>query len=94
MTGILYKMYNFGMKILSTTDARKNIKELVERAQHKGEVFGIGRRGSVDALIIGFPAHYHSGVNDITNVNAHSQSFAFLSEEPDLYSAADTHPLQ
>ncbi len=77
------------MNIVPTTEARKRIKELVDRAHHHGEVFCIGRRGSIDAILIGFPAAYNDEVNDITNVNAYSKSFAFLSKEPELYSVND-----
>ncbi len=76
------------MKILTTTEARKNISELVDRVK-QGEVFGIGRRNSIDALMIQFPSHYNKKLNDITNINALSHSFDFLQEEPELYSMAD-----
>ncbi len=77
------------MKVVSTTTARKNISRIVDQVKIHGEVFGIGRRNSIDALIIQFPAHYRADVNDITNVNALSHSFDFLNEEPELYSVAD-----
>ncbi|MDP3953401.1 MAG: hypothetical protein Q8P99_01070 [bacterium] len=77
------------MKIISTTEARKHIKDIVNRARYQGEVFAIGRRKEVDAVIIGFPEAYSSEVNDITNVNAYSHSFDFLNNEPELYSVAD-----
>ena len=77
------------MKILTTTAARKCIKDIVDRAKYRGEVFGIGRRDSIDAVVIGFPRVYSDEVSDITNVNTYSRSFNFLGEEPDLYSVAD-----
>ncbi|MCR4279034.1 MAG: hypothetical protein NUV81_04020 [bacterium] len=77
------------MQIISTTNARKNISRIVDRVKIHGEVFGIGRRDSIDALIIQFPSIYNRNVNEITNINALSRSFDFLEQEPDLYSIAD-----
>ena len=77
------------MKIFTTTDARKHIKDIVDRAKYRGEVFGIGRRESIDAIVVGFPQVFNANMNDITNVNAYSRSFDFLAEEPELYSDAD-----
>ena len=77
------------MRIVSTTDARKNIKSIVDRVKYRGEVFGIGRRNSIDAVVVQFPHVYNKNVNDITNVNAYSKSFDFLSQEQDIYSPAD-----
>ena len=77
------------MKVLTTTNARKSIKEIVNRARYRGEVFAIGRRNAIDAVLIGFPQMYNDSLNDITNVNSYSKSFDFLGKEPDLYSVAD-----
>lgn len=82
-------MYNMYMKVLTTTNARKSIKEIVNRARYRGEVFAIGRRNAIDAILIGFPQMYNDSLNDITNVNSYSKSFDFLAAEPDLYSVAD-----
>ncbi len=32
---------------------------------------------------------YNTEVNEITNINAHSESFDFLADEPELYSVSD-----
>ncbi len=77
------------MKIVTTTNARKNIKIIVDRVKYRGEVFAIGRRNSIDAVVLQFPSVYNKDTNDITNVNAYSKSFDFLADEPDLYSPAD-----
>ncbi|MDO8552303.1 MAG: hypothetical protein Q7S01_02100 [bacterium] len=77
------------MKILTTTSARKHIGDIVNRAKYRGEVFAIGRRDSIDAVLIGFPRFYNAALDDITNVNAYSRSFDFLENEPDIYSASD-----
>lgn len=82
-------MYNMHMKIVTTTNARKSIGAIVDRVRDTGEVFGIGRRNSVDVIVIPFPEEYRKEMNDITNVNAYSKSFDFLAEEPDTYSVSD-----
>ncbi len=77
------------MKVISTTQARKNIKEMVDQVKYQGEVFAIGRRDSIDALLIQFPTTYNKELSDITNINAYSRSFDFLTKEPELYSVSD-----
>ncbi|MBI5654260.1 hypothetical protein HZC53_01200 [Candidatus Uhrbacteria bacterium] len=77
------------MKVVTTTNARKNISRIIDRVKMHGEVFGIGRRNSIDALIIQFPSNYNKDLNNITNINALSKSFDFLNEEPELYSLVD-----
>lgn len=77
------------MKIVTTTNARKNIGAIIDRVKYHGEVFGIGRRDSIDAVLLRFPEIYNTAVNDITNINAYSKSFDFLKDEPDLYSLSD-----
>lgn len=77
------------MKVISTTNARKNISSIIDRVKMHGEVFGIGRRNSIDALIIQFPSAYNKELNEITNINALSQSFDFLNAEPEIYSMSD-----
>jgi hypothetical protein len=77
------------MKIITTTNARKNMSKIINRVKYSGEVFGIGRRNSIDALLIKFPSSYNDEFNEITNINANSGSFDFLKDEPDLYTEAD-----
>lgn len=77
------------MKIITTTNARKNMSAIINRIKYRGEVFAIGRRRAIDALIIQFPDTYNKELNDITNVNSYSKSFDFLNAEPDLYSLYD-----
>lgn len=77
------------MKVITTTAARKNIKHMVDRVKYHGEVFAIGRRDSIDALIVQFPSSYNKEVNDITNINTYSHSFDFLEKEPELYTFSD-----
>ncbi len=77
------------MKVVSTTVARKNIKQILDEVKYDNEIFVIGRHNHHDAIIIKFPDMYNTKLNDITNVNAQSASFDFLKDEPDLYSLAD-----
>jgi hypothetical protein len=77
------------MKILTTTNLRREISSVVNRVRDTGEVFGIGRRDAVEVLVIPFPVAYQKNVNDITNINAYSRSFDFLADEPELYSRND-----
>lgn len=77
------------MKIITTTQARKSIGKMLNRVKYYGEVFGIGRRNSIDALLIQFPSAYNEDVSDITNINANSKSFDFLADEKEIYSLSD-----
>lgn len=82
-------MYNIVMKIFTTTNARKQIAKLINAVRETGDVFAIGRRNQPEVLLIKFPTQYNLEVNDITNINTYSESFSFLDNEPELYSAAD-----
>lgn len=86
---ILCILYNMNMKIITTTKARKEISNIINRVKFRGEIFAIGRRDSIDALLIRFPNAYSKGLNNITNINAYSKSFDFLSAEPEIYTAVD-----
>ncbi len=77
------------MKVITTTNARKHIKHLLDQVRINGEVFALGRRESIDALLIPFPSYYNKDLNEITNINTLSHSFDFLADEPDLYSPHD-----
>ena len=77
------------MKIITTTIARKNIGHILNRVKYFGDVFGIGRRNSIDAILIRFPDTYNKDMNEITNINASSASFDFLKNEPEIYSLSD-----
>lgn len=77
------------MKIITTTNARKNICKILNRVKYAGEVFGIGRRNSVDAILMRFPTAYNAELDEITNINGTSMSFDFLAQEPEIYSLSD-----
>ena len=77
------------IKILTTTNLRKNIGEVISHVRYDNQVYGIGRHNRVEALIIKFPDYYNSALDEITNLNANSSSFDFLAQEPDLYTISD-----
>jgi antitoxin (DNA-binding transcriptional repressor) of toxin-antitoxin stability system len=77
------------MKTITTTEARKNIADLVNHVRETGEAFAIGRRNRPEVLVIKFPDAYNPAFNDITNVNATSASFDFWKDEPDIYTLED-----
>jgi len=77
------------MKTINITEARNNIKILIDRVKYNGEVFAVGRRNSIDALIIQFPPNYNRDLGEMTNINANSKSFDFLKDEKEIYNLAD-----
>ena len=77
------------MAIISTTNLRANISEVIDAVTHKGMVFGVGRRNKVEAYIIPAPQNSNSDLDDITNFVANSPSYDFLEKEPDLYTLED-----
>ena len=85
----MYKMYNLDMKTISATNARKHIANIINTVRESGDVFAIGRHQKPEVLVIKFPSEYNATLNDITNSNAYSESFAFLKDEPDLYTTDD-----
>ncbi len=82
-------MYNIHMKIISTTEARKRISDLLDAVVGEGANFVLGRHDSPEAVLVKFPTHFRADVSDITNVNTYSNSFDFLKDEPDMYSESD-----
>ena len=65
------------------------MKTLIELVRETGAVFAIGRRDKPEVLLMRFPRDYNKELNEITNMNAYSESFSFLEEEPDTYSVSD-----
>ena len=88
LTSILYKMYNlYTMQYYSITDARKKLGELVNRVRYTRQAIALGKHGKAEVFLVAIG----DGGNDVpmTEINAASASFAFLEEEPDLYSVTD-----
>lgn len=77
------------IKTISTTKARVNISEIMDRVRTRNEVFVFGRRNNPEVVLIKFPDIYNSNFSDTTNINAYSSSFDFLRSEPNLYNIFD-----
>lgn len=82
-------MYNSYMKIISTTETRKKISDMLDAVKAEGANFVLGRHDAPEAVLVKFPTHYRSDISDITNVNVYSNSFDFLKDEPDIYTKDD-----
>ncbi|OGG79865.1 hypothetical protein A3A39_04750 [Candidatus Kaiserbacteria bacterium RIFCSPLOWO2_01_FULL_54_13] len=76
------------MKTISTTDARKRFRDIVESVKATGKPIAIGRRNKPEVVLVRFP-RYNPELSDSTNLNALGGAFDFLWDEPDLYSAKD-----
>lgn len=78
----------YKMNILTTTQLRSNLSEIVNTVKYEKKIIAIGRKNKKEVLIVPYPE-----INDqdlpITNINAQSGSFDFLKEEPNLYSLKD-----
>ena len=82
-------MYNTVMKIISTTEARKDISNIINQVRSENRVFGVGRRNKVEVLLVKYPDYHNPKLSEMTNLNANSNSFDWLADEPNLYSLAD-----
>ena len=82
-------MYNTVMKIISTTEARKDISNIINQVRSENRVFGVGRRNKVEVLLVKYPDYHSPKLSEITNLNANSNSFDWLADEPSIYSLAD-----
>ena len=85
----MYILYNVYMKTITTTEARKNIKTLLDSVAHRGESFIIERHNRPEVLVIPFRNTYNPEIDEITNFNAMFGAFDWLKDEPDLYSTDD-----
>lgn len=77
------------MKTLTIPQAKKDMKNIINRVKNRGEVFAIGTKKIIDAIIVQFPINCNQNLNEITNINTNSKSFDFLKHEPDIYSSSD-----
>lgn len=77
------------MKVITTTEARKHLSELINRVHRSRRPVAIGRREKAEALLIHFPDSINLELDEMTNMNQYGGAFDFLSEEPDLYTLAD-----
>jgi len=75
------------MSIIPVSEARKKLGNFIDIAKYQGKIITFGRRGKAEAYLVAVPAEQEDF--SITAINTASPSFAFLNEEPDLYTAAD-----
>ena len=73
------------MRTYSITEGRRKLGEIVDRVRFQKVTIGLGPRGKAEVLIV--PT---DGVDiPIGEMASGSKSWAFLDEEPDLYSRKD-----
>lgn len=77
------------MVTISTTDLRAHISDVMDLVTHRGSIVGVERHNKVEAYLIPAPAQENPTLSEETNFNAASPSFAWLHDEPELYSRAD-----
>jgi hypothetical protein len=77
------------MKSITASNARKHIATILDTIRETGDVFVIERHNTPEVLLIKFPQIFNKKVDEITNINAYSESFSFLEDEPELYSHKD-----
>ena len=70
----------------SVSEARKILGELIHRVRFQKTTIALGHGTRKEALLIPLDADDEA---PLTEVNAASESFAFLEEEPDLYTRDD-----
>ncbi len=77
------------MKIISTSQAREHLSELVSTVHRTRRPIAIGRRKKGEVLLIHFPEGADAALGEMTNINLYGGAFDFLDDEPALYSRAD-----
>jgi hypothetical protein len=75
------------MRVIPVTEGRKRLGELMDIVRYQHTIIALGKNGKAEALLVAIP-----GVGadfSMTSVNAASESFQFLDDEPNLYSRKD-----
>ena len=85
----MYKMYNLHMKTISATDARNNLKSVMDMITKNDEVVVIKNHNNPEIIMMKYPRHYNPNLSDMTNFMANNPAFDFLADEPDLYTRDD-----
>ncbi|MBI2464407.1 hypothetical protein HYV57_05620 [Candidatus Peregrinibacteria bacterium] len=75
------------MLYYNTSEARKQLNDIINRVKYQKVIISIGRRGKAEVLII--PKIDTDESLPISEINTASQSFDFLAEEPEMYSVND-----
>lgn len=71
----------------NTSDARKHLNEIVNKVKYQKVVISLGRHGKAEVLVV--PYLKPDEELPISQMNAESESFKFLKDEPDLYTFDD-----
>lgn len=75
------------MHVIPVTEGRKRLGELIDLVRYQKTILALGKNGKADVLLVAIPG---IGADfSMTEVNSASGSFAFLEQEPDLYSRHD-----
>lgn len=77
------------MRHYSTTEARRNFSSIIEQVHYLKVIVSVGRHGESEVLIIPKPEIDTDTDMPISAINANSESFDFLENEPDIYSLND-----
>ncbi len=77
------------MKILTTTEARKQLPALIHSVYYTKHPIIIGHRQRAEVMMVRFPDTTNNQLSEITNINQYSGSFDWLDDEPELYSRQD-----
>lgn len=95
MTYCLYFVHNVhyvhiihlrSMKIVSITEGRKKLGELVDIVKYQKQPIALGKHGRADAFLVASISEEEWPTADMLSA---SSSFDFLKDEPDLYTRAD-----
>lgn len=76
------------MNVYSTTQARSNFSELINKVTYEKQVIVLGRNNKKEVLMVPYP-QIDEGDLPLSEMNAASASFDFLDSEPELYSFKD-----
>lgn len=78
----------YKMNIYTTTQLRTNLSEIVNIVKYEKKIIAIGRKNKKEVLLVPYP-DTQDAILPICDINAQSESFHFLKDEPDLYSFKD-----
>lgn len=77
------------MHIITTTNAREQLADLINQVRYSNKPVAIGRRNKAEVLLVKFPDQHNAELDAITNMNQYGEGFQWLVNEPDIYTLAD-----
>ncbi len=75
------------MIVVPVSEGRRKLGDFMNQVRYQKSIITFGKHGVPEAMLIGFPEGYEE--ISMTELNASSPSFAFLNDEPNLYSKKD-----